>query len=189
MRSIVMWWRKVTRHGEQRTSSRTISCDKWNNSATTMNASPTHMLSYLSLDGVASHRYLCSSASIQSRFVFTLDLRCFLHCSFIPHFINKGIDDALRKCAAFVNKKLCRTSIYLRPWIYLLLWTSLPFLVFIVSGIDIHLITPITCVCCIFYTCVGGIKAGGKKLYLYPMRLFQQKADFVIKRTVLEKLH
>jgi solute carrier family 5 (sodium-coupled monocarboxylate transporter), member 8/12 len=28
-----------------------------------------------------------------------------------------------------------------------------------VSGIDIHAITPITCVCCIFYTCVGGIKA------------------------------
>jgi len=27
-----------------------------------------------------------------------------------------------------------------------------------VSGIDIHLITPITCVCCIFYTTVGGIK-------------------------------
>lgn len=32
-------------------------------------------------------------------------------------------------------------------------------LVFTVSGIDIHAITPITCVCCIFYTCVGGIKA------------------------------
>jgi solute carrier family 5 (sodium-coupled monocarboxylate transporter), member 8/12 len=30
---------------------------------------------------------------------------------------------------------------------------------FAVSGIDIHAITPITCVCCIFYTCVGGIKA------------------------------
>lgn len=29
-----------------------------------------------------------------------------------------------------------------------------------VSGIDIHMITPITCICCIFYTCVGGIKAG-----------------------------
>lgn len=28
-----------------------------------------------------------------------------------------------------------------------------------VSGIDIHMITPITCVCCIFYTCVGGMKA------------------------------
>lgn len=27
------------------------------------------------------------------------------------------------------------------------------------SGIDIHMITPITCVCCIFYTCVGGMKA------------------------------
>lgn len=32
-------------------------------------------------------------------------------------------------------------------------------LVSTVSGIDIHAITPITCVCCIFYTCVGGIKA------------------------------
>lgn len=27
---------------------------------------------------------------------------------------------------------------------------------FTVSGIDIHMITPITCICCIFYTCVGG---------------------------------
>lgn len=32
-------------------------------------------------------------------------------------------------------------------------------LVCTVSGIDIHMITPITCVCCIFYTCIGGIKA------------------------------
>lgn len=24
---------------------------------------------------------------------------------------------------------------------------------------NIHTITPITCICCIFYTCVGGIKA------------------------------
>lgn len=30
---------------------------------------------------------------------------------------------------------------------------------FTVSGIDIHLITPITCISCIFYTCVGGMKA------------------------------
>lgn len=36
---------------------------------------------------------------------------------------------------------------------------SLPLNAFIVSGIDIHMITPITCICCIFYTCVGGMKA------------------------------
>lgn len=29
----------------------------------------------------------------------------------------------------------------------------------LVSGVDIHLITPLTCICCIFYSCVGGIKA------------------------------
>jgi solute carrier family 5 (sodium-coupled monocarboxylate transporter), member 8/12 len=40
----------------------------------------------------------------------------------------------------------------------MLLLFSLP-LASTVSGIDIHAITPITCVCCIFYTCVGGIKA------------------------------
>lgn len=30
---------------------------------------------------------------------------------------------------------------------------------FTVSGIDIHMITPLTCICCIFWTCVGGLKA------------------------------
>ena len=38
----------------------------------------------------------------------------------------------------------------------------IPLLSLAVSGIDIHMITPITCICCIFYTCVGGIKAGLK---------------------------
>lgn len=28
-----------------------------------------------------------------------------------------------------------------------------------VTGVDIHVITPIVCVICVFYTCVGGIKA------------------------------
>lgn len=28
-----------------------------------------------------------------------------------------------------------------------------------VTGVDIHIITPIVCVICVFYTCVGGIKA------------------------------
>lgn len=28
-----------------------------------------------------------------------------------------------------------------------------------VTGINVHLITPIVCVVCIFYTCVGGLKA------------------------------
>lgn len=27
------------------------------------------------------------------------------------------------------------------------------------TGINVHLITPIVCVVCIFYTCVGGLKA------------------------------
>lgn len=107
-RSIVMLWRKVARLVEQRTSSRTISSDKWDNCAATMNASPTHMLSYLSLDGIASHRRLCSIDGIQSRLVFTLDLRYFLHCGFIPHFINRRIDTALRKCAAFESEKIMR---------------------------------------------------------------------------------
>lgn len=29
----------------------------------------------------------------------------------------------------------------------------------IVTGVNVHLITPIVCVVCIFYTCVGGLKA------------------------------
>lgn len=28
-----------------------------------------------------------------------------------------------------------------------------------VTGINVHLITPIVCIVCIFYTCVGGMKA------------------------------
>lgn len=28
-----------------------------------------------------------------------------------------------------------------------------------VTGVDIHIITPIVCIVCIFYTCVGGMKA------------------------------
>lgn len=32
-------------------------------------------------------------------------------------------------------------------------------LLFLVSGIDIHLITPIVCLVCIFYTTLGGLKA------------------------------
>lgn len=28
-----------------------------------------------------------------------------------------------------------------------------------VTGVDIHIITPVVCVICVFYTCVGGIKA------------------------------
>lgn len=29
----------------------------------------------------------------------------------------------------------------------------------IVTGINVHMITPIVCIVCIFYTCVGGLKA------------------------------
>lgn len=29
----------------------------------------------------------------------------------------------------------------------------------IVTGVNVHLITPIVCIVCIFYTCVGGLKA------------------------------
>lgn len=29
----------------------------------------------------------------------------------------------------------------------------------IVTGINVHLITPVVCIVCIFYTCVGGLKA------------------------------
>lgn len=28
-----------------------------------------------------------------------------------------------------------------------------------VTGVNVHLITPIVCIVCIFYTCVGGLKA------------------------------
>lgn len=27
------------------------------------------------------------------------------------------------------------------------------------TGVNVHLITPIVCIVCIFYTCVGGLKA------------------------------
>lgn len=28
-----------------------------------------------------------------------------------------------------------------------------------VTGVNVHLVTPVVCVVCIFYTCVGGLKA------------------------------
>lgn len=28
-----------------------------------------------------------------------------------------------------------------------------------VTGVNVHLITPVVCIVCIFYTCVGGLKA------------------------------
>lgn len=29
----------------------------------------------------------------------------------------------------------------------------------LVTGVNIHLVTPVVCIVCIFYTCVGGMKA------------------------------
>lgn len=34
-----------------------------------------------------------------------------------------------------------------------------PFLIRAVTGVNVHLVTPIVCIVCIFYTCVGGLKA------------------------------
>jgi hypothetical protein len=55
-----------------------------------------------------------------------------------------------------------------------------PLALFSVSNIDIHYITPITCVCCIFYTCVGGIKAGKSR---------SEKNGFEGQRSIVEAVN
>uniref|UniRef100_A0A182SGA4 Sodium/solute symporter n=1 Tax=Anopheles maculatus TaxID=74869 RepID=A0A182SGA4_9DIPT len=56
----------------------------------------------------------------------------------------------------FHNLKL--TSTYQMAWLPIVIYV--PALAFNqVTGINVHLITPIVCVICIFYTCVGGLKA------------------------------
>lgn len=52
------------------------------------------------------------------------------------------------------------SAIYLFQIGYLPIVIYVPALAFNqVTGVDIHIITPIVCVICVFYTCVGGIKA------------------------------
>lgn len=53
-----------------------------------------------------------------------------------------------------------------------------------VSGIDIHAITPITCVCCIFYTCVGGIKAVIYTDVVQSLMMFAAMLLVIIKGTL-----
>uniref|UniRef100_A0A182K1U7 Sodium/solute symporter n=1 Tax=Anopheles christyi TaxID=43041 RepID=A0A182K1U7_9DIPT len=56
----------------------------------------------------------------------------------------------------FHNLKL--TSTYQMAWLPIVIYV--PALAFNqVTGINVHLITPIVCIICIFYTCVGGLKA------------------------------
>lgn len=43
---------------------------------------------------------------------------------------------------------------FVQPDVY-----PLTFRVHAVTGINVHQITPIVCIVCIFYTCVGGLKA------------------------------
>lgn len=42
---------------------------------------------------------------------------------------------------------------------FLFLSTYICVSISLVTGINVHLITPIVCIVCIFYTCVGGLKA------------------------------
>ncbi|CRK86766.1 CLUMA_CG000598, isoform A [Clunio marinus] len=53
-----------------------------------------------------------------------------------------------------------------------------------VSGIDIHMITPITCVCCIFYTTVGGLKAVVYTDVVQSLMMFGAMFIVIIKGTL-----
>lgn len=59
----------------------------------------------------------------------------------------------------FNDSELYETWIAKKKWIFVLICIFFCIHFLTVSGINIHMITPITCVCTIFYTLVGGMKA------------------------------
>lgn len=114
--------------------------------ALVMNAILTHILSYRSIDGLATDCNIRARSCLQSRFVFNpfRIARFFSLTKLRQRSLNASHSDER-------NEKLCVLNSHFS---FMFLHTCA------VSGVDIHMITPITCVCCIFYTCVGGIKAG-----------------------------
>lgn len=54
----------------------------------------------------------------------------------------------------------------------------------IVTGVNVHLITPIVCVVCIFYTCVGGLKAVVWTDVVQLVMMFGAIALVIIKGTI-----
>lgn len=54
----------------------------------------------------------------------------------------------------------------------------------LVTGVNVHLITPIVCVVCIFYTCVGGLKAVVWTDVVQLVMMFGAIALVIIKGTI-----
>ncbi|XP_018576921.1 sodium-coupled monocarboxylate transporter 1 [Anoplophora glabripennis] len=75
-----------------------------------------------------------------------------LHLTSTYEYLGRRFDDKTRKCASFLFA--------LALFVYLPIVIYIPALAFsAATGVDVHVITPIVCSVCIFYTTLGGLKA------------------------------
>ncbi|CAH2239518.1 jg21523 [Pararge aegeria aegeria] len=119
-------------------------------------------ISGISLLGTPTELYLYGTA-----YVFTLIgaliVSILITRTFIPVFHELQLTSAYEYLELRYDKRLrvfgsVLFSVYLMAWLPIVIYV--PALAFNqVTGVNIHIVSPIVCLVCIFYTCVGGLKA------------------------------
>ncbi|XP_064076642.1 sodium-coupled monocarboxylate transporter 1-like isoform X2 [Vanessa tameamea] len=119
-------------------------------------------ISGISLLGIPTEIYLYGSS-----YIFTM-IGAFMMCivittTFIPVLHELQLTSAYEYLELRYDKRTrvfgsIIFSVYLMAWLPIVIYV--PALAFNqVTGVNIHIVSPIVCLVCIFYTCVGGLKA------------------------------
>lgn len=75
-------------------------------------------------------------------------------------------------------------DLYYLPILRIIFKSQITFSLATVTGVNIHLVTPIVCIVCIFYTCVGGMKAVVWTDVIQTMLMFGAMILICVKGTI-----